>query len=113
MHICDPETQYDSEVPVAERKARDIFVLVLSGAAAMKKAQNVDYATVVKKVLDQYQLDGEIKTELKKLAEKKMGLGQKLFFAYTKENYGLKDKAEYKEILRNISEYLGDVMLIK
>lgn len=107
VHICDPETEYDEKVPVAERQARDIYVLIMSSAAAMKKSKNVDYSAVVKNVLDKYQLDEETKAELKNLAEKKMGLGQKVFFGYTKANYGLKDKAEYAEIRQAMSQYLG------
>lgn len=106
VHICDPETEYSEKVPVAERRARDLLVFLMSSSAAVNLTEDVDHSLTIKRALDRYGLDMDTRNELKKLVEKPMTLLQKLLFGYTKVNYGLKDRVEYEKIMKNIAEYL-------
>lgn len=103
VHICDPETSYDSDVPINEQKARDLSDLIISIAASLHK-YGVDYELSASRVLDGYK-DKEVIKELQSLVMKKPGLLQKLFFGYTKARLGLKDKAQWQDIKDAIAKY--------
>lgn len=110
VHICDPETSYDANVPLNEQKARDLSDLIISIAASLHK-YGVDYGLSVSRVLDGYK-DKEVIKELQSLVMKKPGLLQKLFFGYTKARLGLKDKAQWQDIKDAIAKYGNNVSAI-
>jgi tRNA A-37 threonylcarbamoyl transferase component Bud32 len=103
VHICDPETAYDKEVPIHEQKARDLSDLIVSVAAALDK-YGIEHGQAVKRVLDSYN-DKEVIAELKVLASKKPKFLEKVFFGYTKVRLGLKDKEQLQKIKEAIANY--------
>lgn len=103
VHVCDPETSYDKDVPIEEQKARDLLDFIISTAAALEKS-GVEYAVSASRVLDKYG-DKEIIAELKKLVSKKPRLVEKIFFGYTKARLGLKDKKQWQYIKETIANY--------
>lgn len=103
VHICDPETAYDDEVPLLEQKARDLLDLIISSAAALEK-DNVEYSVVVDRILNKYD-DKEVLKELQALAQKKPSMLEKIFFGYTKARLGLKNSKQWKSIKEAIVNY--------
>jgi tRNA A-37 threonylcarbamoyl transferase component Bud32 len=103
VHICDPETSYDSDVPMTEQKARDLLDLIISSAAALEK-EDVEYSVVAARILNNYQ-DKTVIKELQKLAQKKPGILERVFFGYTKARLGLKNSAQWKSIKEAIANY--------
>lgn len=104
VHICDPEMQYNDDVPFSEQKARDLFDLVMSASGTLKQSAGVDYAVTVNKVLNTYS-DKEAVMALISLAFKKPSLLNKIFFPYTKVRLGLKDHEEFDKIKEAIVNF--------
>lgn len=105
VHICDPEVAYDEGVPLEEQKAYDLLDLITSACTSMEDGNKTPYDKVVDSVLKQYD-DPAALGALKKLAEKKLGLKEKLFFGYSKARLRLKSPKQFDEIKGAILAHL-------
>jgi tRNA A-37 threonylcarbamoyl transferase component Bud32 len=106
VHICDPEVAYDEGVPLEDQKAYDLLDLITSACTSMEDGNKTPYDKVVDSILKQYD-DSTALGALKKLAEKKMGLKEKLFFGYSKARLRLKSPKQFDEIKGAILAHLG------
>ena len=104
IHICDPETRYDADVPLPEQRARDLMEFLMSSCAAMQQVHQVDYQKVVDQTLTTYS-DPTVIDELQKLARQKPTLGQRLFFGYLQGHLALKNFQEFLAIKQAIANF--------
>lgn len=106
VHICDPEVAYDEGVPMEEQKAYDLLDLITSACTSMEDGHKTSYDKVVGSILKNYE-DPEALASLKKLAEKKLGFKEKLFFGYSKARLRLKSPKQFEEIKGAILAHLS------
>jgi tRNA A-37 threonylcarbamoyl transferase component Bud32 len=105
VHICDPETSYNKDVPLLEQKARDLLDFITSAAAAMKKKNTTEYGEAVSEILKEYS-DPEVVRSLRELASKKPSFLSKIFFGYTKARLGLSGTDELAAIRQAIYDFV-------
>ena len=104
VHICDPETEYYDEVPMVERKARDLYNFILTTSADLKKSSNMDYGVAAKRVIDRYQ-GKEVIDKLKEVAAEELGALYAItgFHYYDTLHFG--SYGEFKKARQSIVEY--------
>ncbi len=104
--ICDPETEYDDDVPQVERMASDLRDITFSTSSALSKSEGIqDPQEVVDQILSRYG-NQEVIDELKRLVGKKPGLLQKIVMPfYETVRIGVKDMKEYERVRQAILKY--------
>jgi tRNA A-37 threonylcarbamoyl transferase component Bud32 len=111
-YICDPEVRYSDRIALAEQKARDLLDFLHSLSAAMNQTEGTDYQVTVQRMLDQYE-DDEVLGELKRLAEKKPKLRERIFFGYTQVRLGQKKRKNFKIFAQRLQTFLKPTFLNK
>ncbi len=109
IHICDPETEYYSNVPIEEQKARDLYHFIITAAADINESSDIDYAIVAKRIINNYDNPKIIK-ELKKVAEKKPSLLNSITHPHlVMATLHLKSYKEYMKVKKDIVNHIEKI----
>lgn len=109
IHICDPETIYSKKLSIEKQKAFDLLECTTSFSSVMNKNHQIPYSETINTILNNYVTlvkDNEkVIAELKKIAEKKLTILNRLGFVYLKAHLSVQSRLELMEIRKIISEF--------